>query len=284
MSHPALAAGRSAVITGAALGIGRAAALRLAGRGLNLMLIDRDSGHLAEAEALVRAAAPEVTVVSRIADVSDAAAMAAAAAAAFAAFGAVNVLMNNAASFAKGGPWADRAAWEEVIGVNFWGVYNGQAAFLPEMIRRGEPGAVINTGSKQGITTPPGNAAYNVAKAAVKVITEQAAHELRQLSPAAISAHLLIPGYTFTGARALDEPRPGGAWSADQVAQRMVERVDAGDFYILCPDNEVTPELDHRRILWAAGDIVENRPALSRWHPDHRDAFARFASRDRKPS
>src|SRR6476469_6986843 len=47
-----------------------------------------------------------------------------------------------------------------------------------------------------------------------------------------------------------------------------------GDFYILCPDNDVPRALDEARILWAAGDIVENRPALSRWHPDHAAAFA----------
>ncbi len=56
----------------------------------------------------------------------------------------------------------------------------------------------------------------------------------------------------------------------------MIERLDAGDFYILCPDNDVPRALDERRILWAAGDIVENRPPLSRWHPDFGDAFAAF--------
>ena len=59
-------------------------------------------------------------------------------------------------------------------------------------------------------------------------------------------------------------------------APRMIERLQEGDFYILCPDNDVPRRLDERRILWAAGDIVENRPALSRWHPDYTEAFARF--------
>ena len=56
----------------------------------------------------------------------------------------------------------------------------------------------------------------------------------------------------------------------------MIARIDAGDFYILCPDNDVPRQLDERRMLWAASDIVENRPALSRWHPDYADAFAKF--------
>ena len=54
----------------------------------------------------------------------------------------------------------------------------------------------------------------------------------------------------------------------------MIERLEAGDFYILCPDNDVPRQLDERRLLGAAGDIVENRPTLSRWHPHHADAFA----------
>ncbi len=56
----------------------------------------------------------------------------------------------------------------------------------------------------------------------------------------------------------------------------MLGRVDAGDFYVLCPDNDVTREIDEKRMLWAAGDVVENRPPLSRWHPDHREAFAAY--------
>jgi hypothetical protein len=56
----------------------------------------------------------------------------------------------------------------------------------------------------------------------------------------------------------------------------MIERLESNDFYILCPDNDVKRPLDERRILWAAGDIVENRPALSRWHPDYADAFTSF--------
>ena len=61
----------------------------------------------------------------------------------------------------------------------------------------------------------------------------------------------------------------------------MFERTARGDFYIICPDNEVNWETDRKRILWAAGDIIENRPPLSRWHPDHADAFKAFLTKDR---
>ena len=67
------------------------------------------------------------------------------------------------------------------------------------MLAQGTPAMIVNTGSKQGITTPPGNLAYNVSKAALKTYTEGLAHALRNVPGANISAHLLIPGFTFTG-------------------------------------------------------------------------------------
>jgi short-subunit dehydrogenase len=145
------------------------------------------------------------------------------------------------------------------------------------MIDRGGQGFIVNTGSKQGITSPPGNTAYNVTKAAVKSLTEGLAHTLRNIPGCRISAHLLIPGFTYSGVMARRMPdRPAGAWSTDQVAERLLQGLGRGEFYILCQDNETTREQDEGRILWAAGDIVENRPALSRWHPEYSAAFEAF--------
>ena len=56
----------------------------------------------------------------------------------------------------------------------------------------------------------------------------------------------------------------------------MLDAIVGGRFYILCPDDEVTPEEDRRRVLWAAGDIADDRPPLSRWHPQFGDAFKAF--------
>jgi hypothetical protein len=70
--------------------------------------------------------------------------------------------------------------------------------------------------------------------------------------------------------------KPAGAWTPEETVAFMLTRLEAGDFYILCPDNDVTRGIDERRILWAAGDIVENRPPLSRWHPDHAARFSAF--------
>jgi hypothetical protein len=191
-------------------------------------------------------------------------------------FGGTDILMNNAGIQPGSQMFGPAENWQRILGVNLWGVINGTQVFAPHMIERGKPGLIINTGSKQGITTPPGDPAYNVSKAGVKAFTEALQQELRGMS-SKISAHLLIPGFVFTGltSRGRTE-KPAGAWTAEQTVDFMIEKLETGDFYILCPDNDVPRQLDERRILWAAGDIVENRPALSRWHPDYAEAFAAF--------
>jgi NAD(P)-dependent dehydrogenase (short-subunit alcohol dehydrogenase family) len=195
-------------------------------------------------------------------------------------FGGTDVLMNNAGIQPGSAMFGPAENWQRILGVNLWGVIHGAQIFTPAMIERGRPGLIINTGSKQGITTPPGDPAYNVSKAGVKAFTEALQHELRNTKGGRITAHLLIPGFVFTGLTAKGRTeKPAGAWTAEQTVDFMIERLDAGDFYILCPDNDVPRPLDERRILWAAGDIVENRPPLSRWHPDYAEAFASFVKK-----
>lgn len=191
--------------------------------------------------------------------------------------------MNNAGIQPGSGAFGPAENWERVLAVNLGGVINGAQVFVPGMIERGRPGLVISTGSKQGITTPPGDPAYNVAKAGVKAFTEALAHELRNTPGGRLTAHLLIPGFVFTDLTARGRTEmPPGAWTPEQTVDFMLERLGAGDFYILCPDNDVPRWLDERRVLWAAGDIVENRPALSRWHPAYSDAFAAFVEAGRR--
>ena len=185
--------------------------------------------------------------------------------------------MNNAGIQPGSAMFGPADNWQRILGVNLWGVIHGSQVFAPHMIARGRPGLIINTGSKQGITTPPGDPAYNVSKAGVKAFTEALQHELRKTPDCQISAHLFIPGFVFTPLTAHGRTeKPQGAWTPEQTVDFMMARVESGDFYILCPDNDVPRSLDERRILWAAGDIVENRPPLSRWHPDYADAFAAF--------
>lgn len=279
--HPALRARRVAVVTGAANGIGLAAARRFASLGMRLCIADINRDALAKAretlEPLLAEGAADLRTVE--ADVARREDVARLADEAFSAFGDVALLMNNAAIGQGAGPWERTDQWRRLLDVNFYGVLYGLEAFVPRMLAHGRPAAVVNLGSKQGITTPPGNAAYNASKAAVKVLTEQLAHELRQTAGDRVTAHLLIPGFTFTGMTSGGaEQKPAGAWTPDQVIDVLLEGLGAGDFYLLCPDNEVTRALDERRIQWAADDIIKNRPALSRWHPQFGPEFQAFVS------
>ena len=279
--HPALASGRVAVITGGASGIGLAAAKRFAGFGMKIVIADRDESALAEArQEIAAASAGGGNVLAVKTDVSKREDVERLKEEAYRAFGEVGVLMNNAGVGGGGGPFENYEGWQRVLGVNLWGVINGVQTFAPAMIAQGTPAAIVNTGSKQGITCPPGDTAYNVSKAGVKVLTEGLQHSLRNTAGGKVSAYLLVPGWTHTGLTARGEKeKPAGAWSADQVVDQLLEGMARGDFYIICPDNEVTREIDSARILWAAGDIAENRPPLSRWHPDYKDAFADFLAR-----
>ena len=271
--HRAIAPGRAAVITGGAGGIGLATAQCLLAAGMRVCLADRNEAALAEAAASL--GSPD-RVLAVPTDIAWRSSLDALAARAVAAFGPVSFLMNNAGIEGGGELLGDPARWAQILDVNLWGVIHGVQAFLPGMLAGGVPFAVVNTGSKQGITCPPGDTAYNLSKAGVKVVTEALAHELRARG-ADGSAHLLIPGFTFTAlTRHGRTEKPPAAWTPEQVADFLLAAMARDEFYVLCPDNDVDRATDAKRIAWAAGDIIENRPALSRWHPAYEAEFARF--------
>ncbi len=280
MTHPALTSGSVAVVTGGAAGIGLAAAKRFAGLGLRVAIADLGADRLARAAAEIAAltAGGANDVMTLETDVSRVDDLRRLEAAVRERFGGTDVLMNNAGIQPGSDILGPAESWQRVLAVNLWGIIHGTQTFLPAMLERGRPGLIINTGSKQGITTPPGDPAYNVAKAGVKAFTEALQHDLRNRPHSRLSAHLLIPGFVFTGLTAKGRAeKPAAAWTPEQTVDFMLERLEAGDFYILCPDNDVPRSLDERRILWAAGDIVENRPPLSRWHKDYAKAFEAFS-------
>ena len=274
-THPAFNKGNVAVITGAADGIGLAAAQRFYEMGMRVCMVD------IEAEKLGAAAADIGDVMALPVDVADREQLVSLREKVYAEHGQVDVLMNNAGIGRPTQGWGEYDNWQAVLAVNLWGIINGVQAFTQAMINQGTPGVIVNTGSKQGITTPPGNPAYNVSKAGVKALTEALQHELRNTESCQLTAHLLVPGFTYTGMMKQWLPeKPDEAWTAGQVIDFLLDSINAGDFYVLCPDNDVDRATDNKRMAWAMGDLVENRPPLSRWHPDYADQFAAHMAGD----
>lgn len=276
----ALSEGNVAVITGAASGIGLAAACHLAKIGMRIVMVDADEDALklsAKDVVVPLNAYGDEGVLTLQADVSSLEQVSKVKEKAYSTYGQVNVLMNNAGIAPPAGTWSEPDAWGQILSVNLGGIINGVQAFTQSMLEQNTPGMIVNTGSKQGITCPPGNAAYNTSKAAVKSMTESLAHSLRCEENSQITAHLLVPGFVYTGMISKFVPeKPPGAWTPEETVSYMVSKLEEGEFYIICPDNETTEEMDKKRIAWSAQDIVQNRPALSRWHPDYADVFSKY--------
>ena len=178
-----MSSGNVAVITGGASGIGLAAATRFAGLGMKICIADIGEDRLAEAAAGLASVAKggAADVMTATVDVSRFDHLAGLEAAVQKRFGGADILMNNAGIGPDSTSLGPLENWQRILAVNLWGVIHGTQAFAPRMIERGRPGLIINTGSKQGITTPPGNPAYNVSKAGVKAQTEALQHELRNM-------------------------------------------------------------------------------------------------------
>ena len=270
MPNSVLIPGNSALVTGASLGIGRATAQQLAGLGMNVCLVDLPSADLEQstAEAAKNAAGKIVSVSADVALEGDWESIRQTVESEF---GSLQFLMNNAVTRSGRGFDAPLAEWRRALEVNFWGVVMGVQTLLPMMLEDGRRGRIVNVGSKQGITNPPGHPIYNIAKSAVKTYSEQLQHELRNRQNPNVSVHLLVPGWTTTG----KNEHKKGAWLPHQVVDFMIEHIEADDFYVICPDDEVSQDRDRRRILWGAQDITENRPPLSRWHADFKDEAAK---------
>jgi NAD(P)-dependent dehydrogenase (short-subunit alcohol dehydrogenase family) len=165
--HPTLTEGRVAVVTGAAGGIGLAAAKRFASMGLRICLVDLGGNVLEQAAAEVASIAKggPADVLMAPTDVSKLEEVQRLRDRVYETFGEVAVLMNNAGTSPGCGPWDHHERWQRVLSVNLCGVINGVQSFTQAMIDQHSPCPIVNTGSKQGITCPPGYTAYNISKA-----------------------------------------------------------------------------------------------------------------------
>ncbi len=190
-------AGRVAVVTGAASGIGRAMVDRFAASGMRCVLADIEEGALSSAVAELRAAGAQVIGVPT--DVSSAASVASLADAAIASFGAVHVLCNNA-GVGGGTDFANISLdmWEWVLGVNLWGVIHGCRTFLPLLLEQDEA-HIVNTSSMAALNGHPlGVAPYTVSKFGVLGLSQNLYFEMAATNGGRVGVSVLIPGLTRT--------------------------------------------------------------------------------------
>ena len=269
--------GKTAVISGGASGIGLEAAKRFLACGMNVVIADVKNLEAAK-ESLLEISNDESRVLIEECDVTSLDVVKKLEILVRESFGKVHCLMGNAGMIAMGTkPWEEVEQLHKIMNTNFMGVVNLCNAFIPSMIAHGEDGVVINTGSKQGITRPPGNYAYNLSKASVVAYTEALSHAFITTENCKIKSHLLVPAFVYTPMISAFIPeKPDFAATTEETVDYFMEALKRDEFYILCPDNETNREIDEKRIQWAADDIIKNRPAMSRWHPDYQEEFEAF--------
>jgi NAD(P)-dependent dehydrogenase (short-subunit alcohol dehydrogenase family) len=269
-------AGRVAVVTGAASGLGRELAARFARERMNVVLADVDEAALARTEGELKAAGAAAIAVR--CDVASGADVEALAARALAAFGAVHVVCNNAGVAPLGVVWENSVAdWRWTLGVNLWGVIHGVRVFTPILLGQDDEGHIVNTASVAGLIAPPGMGMYNVSKHAVVALTETLHHDLAARG-ARVKCSVVCPAYFPSGIAESERARPAnlrearaktaedlaraagmrkavasGRLSAADIAARVFEAVRDERFYVLT----------HPRILPAVEarmrDILEGR-------------------------
>src|SRR5262245_6608207 len=199
-------AGKVAVVTGAASGIGRALTERFVATGMKVVLADLERPALEAAVRELRAGG--ATVVGVPTDVSQAAQVEALATKAVETFGAVHVVCNNAGVALSGPVWQHTVAdWEWVMGVNLWGVIHGVRVFVPLMLKQGGEGHIVNTASIAGLTSNPFMGVYNVTKHAVVTLSETL-HKDLALTGAPLKVSVLCPGFVNTRIADADRNRP----------------------------------------------------------------------------
>ena len=219
-------AGKVAVVTGAASGIGLGIARTFAREGMHVVAADIDATRLAEEVGRLPRADGVVTAVPT--DVRDLASVEALAQQAYDRHGAVHVLVNNAGVLARGATWdLELSDWERVLRVNLWGVIHGIKAFVPLMLQGGQEGHVVNVGSMASVVPHPTLGPYNASKHAVLGISEALAAELA--AEGRIGVTLVMPGRVASRLGG-GEPDPS-VMDPDEVGAVVVRAIRGGELF-----------------------------------------------------
>ena len=268
--HPAMDQldGKTAVVTGAGSGMGRAFAARFARAGMNVVLADVEQPKLDEAVAEITATGAKAIGV--VTDVTDGGAVDRLRDAAIEAFGRVHVLCNNAgvAGGTSGGEWVAEKEWRWVLEVNLWGVIHGHRAFLPHLVEHGD-GHIVNTASMAGHF--PGHSAYSASKWAVVGITEGLFHDQR-LRAAGVGVSCLCPGWVNTAIAESARNRPEWAAPGRDVEPTPMEemmRAFVVDQLRSGMDPSAVADLVHDAILSNTFWIFTDRQMVASLEPRH---------------
>lgn len=267
----------TAVISGGASGIGLELAKRLLSLKMNVAIVDLNISEHAKS-ILNEVNISKRKILFHQADVQDINALENFHSLVKQEFGNVHYLMGNAGIISMGTkPWEGRQELQNIMNINFMGVVNLCNVFIPSMLKHGEDGIVVNTASKQGITRPPGNYAYNLSKAGIVAYTEAISHAFLIEENCKLKSSLLIPAFVYTPMiSAFISEKPDFAATAEETIDYFFKALKRDEFYILCPDNETNRKIDEKRIQWSVDDIIKSRPAMSRWHPDFKDEFENY--------
>lgn len=260
-------AGKVAVVTGGASGIGLAMATAFAAEGMRLVLADIEEETLERAAAGLAESGAEVATV--VADVSDADQVDGIRDAAVDRFGAVHVVCNNA-GVSSGGPiWeTTEAEWRWVLGVNLWGVIHGVRSFTPLLIEQGE-GHIVNTASMAGLTSMPFVGPYNVSKHGVVTLSETLFADLAMTGNSGVGVSVLCPGWVKTRIHEAGRNRPAEAGGppveADGVTSYVAGLIETGH--------------DPADVAALVVDAVRNRHFYVLTHPDWNPMITRRTER-----
>lgn len=268
---------KTAVITGAASGLGLAMARRFAREGMNVVLADIEEAALAKASAEILSLGVQALPI-RV-DVAQADSVEALAVAATTRFGQIHLVCNNAG---VGGlrrrAWeADLRDWKWVLGVNLWGVIHGVKSFVPRMLAQGDECHMVNTASVAGLLSTPAMSVYNVSKHGVVTLTETLHHDLAEIG-AKLKVSLLMPAWVDTEIWNSERNRPDGLRVPDAEEMDRSRRLamrellkkgkvgadDVADMVLDAVVNERFYVMTHPRIRTAiearTNAILEGRP------------------------